>query len=249
MKIRICLAVLSLSFFFAGCMFSSPLPRLWFYTYSSASEADGSLTPASFIELRPDGSYTRDFGEFDYGNWTQKDQQLVLSSYQHRTDILTLGNVTLKEMQLTLSKGVSGNFDGLPLPGDKASEDPFSVDNNRWRIHALHKESTAEIRHRLYNHCQFWEAYFKWALDKSLSSVDVRSTPTAIKIYGNGFGLKPMEELPAAWRAYFYDKEDCQRAHDIIQDIFEHKTLGWAHSDNKYKMFISAFQQMENFLR
>ena len=32
--------------------------------------------------------------------------------------------------------------------------------------------------------------YFNWALDNELTTVDVRSTPTPIKIYGNGFTIK-----------------------------------------------------------
>lgn len=106
-----------------------------------------------------------------------------------------------------------------------------------------------EIRKRLYNHCQFWEAYFRWALDKGLNTVDVRSTPTPIKIYGNGFALKPTEDLPAEWVNCFYDANDCRKASDMIRDIFQHKTIAWAQTDNKFKMFLSAFQQLQTLLR
>jgi len=251
MRIRSYLFPVLLLLPFSSCMFSNPLPQLWFYTYSKGSVVgrDTLLTPASFLELRPDGTYTRDFGRFDYGNWTRKGQQLFLTNQQHTTYVLPLGIVTSKEMQLTLAKDILDNFDGLPLPSGNDLADPFSVANNRWRIRATHKEDDTEIRHRLFNHCQFWEAYFNWALNNDLSSVDVRSTPTAIKIYGNGFSLKSFEELPATWRSYFFDDQDCQKANDMIKDLFQHKNIAWAHTDSKYKMFLSAFQQMENFLR
>lgn len=236
----------------SGCMFAgNPLSKLWFYTYSNGSTTgrDTLLTPASFLELRGDGTYTRDFGRFDYGSWNRKDQQLFLTNQQHTTYVYPLGSITDKDMQLTLSKGVQGNFEGLSLPSEKEAEDPFSLANNRWRIPATHKEDDGEIRRRLANHCRFWEKYFAWALDKQLETVDVRSTPTPIKIYGNGFGLKPFEDLPAEWRSYFFDAEDCQKANAMIKEIFDHQTIAWAHTDSKYKMFLSAFQQMENFLR
>ena len=236
----------------SGCLIPrDPLPSLWFYTFSSgpANQRDSLLTPASFAEMRRDGSYTRDFGRFEYGSWDRKGQKLYFTNQQHITTAFSLNNVSLKEMQLTTGKGIAVNFESQPLSAVKASDDPFSLDNNRWRVPATHKESEAEIRHRLFNHCQFWETYFTWALKDDISTVDVRSSPTLIKIYGNGFALKPFDELPATWKSYFFDEEDCQKANAIIKDIFDHQTIAWAHTDNKYKIFIGAFQQLEQFLR
>ncbi|HET6254990.1 MAG TPA: hypothetical protein VFE32_12995 [Puia sp.] len=235
-----------------GCsLLVNPLPKIWFYTYGTGTPngKDSLLSPASFLELRPDGSYTRDFGAFESGTWLKKDHQLILTSHDHQKTSYALTLPSAGEMQLTLTGGYVANFESRAIPSLKDKQDPFSVFNNRWRIHATHKESDAEIRQRLFNHCQFWEAYFRWALDKSLTSVDVRSTPTPIKIYGNGFTLKPTEDLPAEWVSCFYDADDCRKASDMIKDIFEHKTIAWAQTDNKFKMFLSAFQQIQGFLR
>ncbi len=245
-----CLSLVLFSLSACGFLGNS-LPGLWFYTYSggAATEKENLLSPASFIELRQDGTYTRDFGRFEYGTWIRKDQQLCLTNQQHTTSVLQLHGVNSNEMQLDLAKDLSSYFEGQPVPSAQAAEDPFSVNNNRWRIPAIHKESDEEIRRRLYNHCQFWVIYFSWAQKKELATVDVRSTPTAIKIYGNGFTLKPFADLPAEWKSYFFDEEDCRKANDVIEDIFRHKTIAWAQTDNKYKMFLSAFQQMGQFLR
>ena len=35
----------------------------------------------------------------------------------------------------------------------------------------------------------------------------------------------------------------------MIRDIFQHKTIAWAQTDNKFKMFLSAFQQLQTLLR
>lgn len=232
-----------------GC--GNSLQRIWFYTYGSGSGSDSTeqLTPASFLELRPDGSYTLDFGKYDYGTWTRKEDQLFLTGQQHKTYVYAMTFTTAKEMTLVVARGRTGHFESQALPSSGSDDDPFSAQNNRWRQPSNHKESEAEIRKRLYNHCRFWELYFTWALDRKLNLVDVRSTPTAIKIYGNGFGLKPFDELPARWKAFFFDEEDCRKANEIIKDIFHTKTIAWANTDSKYKMFIGAFQQMEQFLR
>jgi hypothetical protein len=232
-------------------MLSDPVPALWFYTYSGGATTgrDSLLTPASFLELRKDGSYTRDFGRFDYGTWSVKDHQLTLTNARHKTFIFPMTLVGNNEMQLSMGKGVPADFESLRLPSARAAEDPFSLANNRWRLPAAGKENDTAIRQRLFNHCQFWEAYFLWALNNEISTVDVRSTPTLIKIYGNGFGLKPFDELPAAWKSYFFDEEDCRKANAMIKDIFDRQTIAWGHTDNKYKMFVGAFQQLEQFLR
>jgi hypothetical protein len=86
-------------------------------------------------------------------------------------------------------------------------------------------------------------------LDQEVSAIDVRGTPTNLKIYGNGFTLKPLDELPAAWKAYFFDEQDCARANDIIKEIFRSGNIAWPHTDNRYKQFVGAFQQMETFLK
>ena len=232
-------------------MLHDPIPALWFYSYSggTAASRDSQLTPASFLELRKDGFYTRDFGHFESGSWSVKDHQLYLTNAQHKTFAFPMTLTGQNEMQLSLSKGTPANFESLPLPSAKESDDPFSLPNNRWRLPAGSKESDAAIRQRLFNHCQFWEIYFLWALNKDISTVDVRSTPTPIKIYGNGFGLKPFEDLPAEWKSCFFDEEDCRKANDILEDIFHRQNIAWAHTDNKYKMFMGAFQQLEQFLR
>ncbi|HTR29882.1 MAG TPA: hypothetical protein VMH27_11475 [Puia sp.] len=235
-----------------GCsLLVNPLPKLWFYTYGTGTPngKDSLLSPASFLELRPDGSYTRDFGAFEYGTWIKKDNQLILTSHDHSKSTFPLNMPSPGEMQLTLAAGYTVNFESKAIPSMKQKNDPFSLPNNRWRIRATHKESDTEIRQRLFNHCQFWEYYFRWAMDKELNSVDVRSTPTPIKIYGNGFALKPTEDLPPEWVSFFYDADDCRKASEMIKEIFQHKTIAWAQTDSKYKMFLAAFQQLENYLR
>jgi hypothetical protein len=252
MKPRTSALIIFLLFAAAGCsLLVNPMPRIWFFTYGTGTPIgkDSLLNPASFLELRPDGSYTRDFGAFDYGTWLKKDHQLLLTSHDHQKMSYPFTLTSSNEMQLTLTGGSLANFDSKAIPSMQQKQDPFSVFNNHWRFPATHKETDAQIRSRLYNHCQFWEAYFRWGLDKGLNYVDVRSTPTLIKIYGNGFTLKSTEDLPPEWVSFFYDADDCQKAGNIIKDIFEHKTIAWANTDNKYKMFLSAFHQLQNFLR
>lgn len=232
------------------------LTSLWFYTYNSDSTLNINdslspmeLTPANFIELRPDSSFNRDFGRFEYGTWTVKDNRLSLTNQAQETIVYDFHYMGGDDLELAVGKGKKAHFEGHPIPGPAAQSDPFSRENNLWRIPATRKETDPEIRARLLNHCHFWETYFTWALNNDLSSVDVRSTPTLIKIYGNGFTLKPFADLPREWKSYFYDAADCEKANDLMKDVFQNHRIAWANTDNKFKLFIGAFQQIQQGLR
>ena len=148
-----------------------------------------------------------------------------------------------------MAPNLVSDFAGSFSAFSSEAANPFSLQNNKWRIPARHKETPDGIQQRLINHCEFWKAYFTWALDNNIQYVDVRSTPTPIKIYGNGFELKFYYDLPYEWKNYFYDSADCQHANDILWEVMTHHDIALAHTDNKYKMFIGAFEQLENFLR
>ena len=228
--------------------FSSPL---WFYRHSSntPSKWDTVLTRASFLELRPDGSYTQDFGHFDYGNWALKGHELYLTNQHHTTYIYRLLKIGEKEMEIYLAKGKIAYFEKQPRASGRPSKDPFSLENNQWRIPATHKENIDEIRQRLRNHYQFWETYFQWGSDNNIDAIDVTDIPTPMKIYGNGFGLKRYDSLSTQWRSYFFDEEDCRNADTLIKGVFRRNKIKWPDTDDEGRLFVSGVQQVETFLK
>jgi hypothetical protein len=139
--------------------------------------------------LLPDKTYTRDFRGFDYGNWEKKDSLLLLRSIKGDTAVFPIKYFFRNELQLLTGKGTTVSFESRPGKFSFVNENPFSVENNQWRIPAAKKENDSELKNRLRNHAKFYEFYFRWALKYDLSSIDVRSTPSLIKIYGNGFAL------------------------------------------------------------
>ena len=248
MKIYLLWILIGLTTFISGCETKSGISQLWFYTYSSDPDPDkNSLTPANFLELREDKTFTSDLGKFQSGHWDFKDQQLFLHADNGEINILLVNFLKSKEMQVQTGKSNAANFDGLPVP--EIVKDPFSRPNNIWRKTATAKETDEQLKSRLRNHCTFWVSYFNWALENELTTVDVRSTASPIKIYGNGFTIKSYSNLPEIWKGYFYDSADCARATTILENIVRTHTIAWPHTDNKYKMFISAFQQMQHWLR
>lgn len=119
---------------------------------------------------------------------------------------------------MSINENLVSDFSNASLSVISETVNPFSLSNNKWRLAATHKETSAEIQNRLINHCAFWKAYFLWAINDKIQYVDVRSTPTPVKIYGNGFALKPFED--AAWQNYFYDLADCKLANNNVAAYF-----------------------------
>jgi hypothetical protein len=236
---------------FAGCVFydRDVLCRIWFYGDESAgNDFDSSyLTPVSFISLYANGTYTRDFGAFEYGRWSTRKSTLVLVNYRNKMKVYGRQYTWPNSLKL-FSNGYTAGFEGQPSLFTSAGDDPFSLQNNQWRVPATHKETNQELMNRLLNHCHFWEMYFSWALKNKMDYLDVRSTPTLLRIYGNGFVLKSFETLPARWHAYFFDDDDCRKANDMMKEIFQQHDIKVPDTKDKYKMFILLFQQLEHAL-
>jgi hypothetical protein len=212
-------------------------------------QADTLLNFASYLELRTDGTYAQDFGRFDFGDWNLSGASLFLTNQRRRTYVYQLLRLTKDEMDLKLANGRTGHFSLHRLPSARPQKDPFSTFNNQWRIPAMHKENEAEIRQRLLNHCQFWEAFFTWVDDKDEGVVDIAEFPTPLKIYGNGFGLKHYDRLPAGWRSCFFDEEDCRKADTLIKHTFRKHDIAWPDTKDDYQKLIGGFQQLQQFLR
>ena len=252
MKKTLYCSIIALLMAMGGCLApDKPGSGLYFYRpfADGKVESDTLLTLMSFLELRPDGSYTQDFGNFDYGTWMLRDQRLYVTNQHHRTYIYQATFPVKGELDLVLDGDRTGHFIAHTMPSAKPEKDPFSKYNNQWRLPAAHKESDTEIRKRLYNHCEFWEAYFTWAQDKEGGVIEVAAIPTPLKIYGNGFGLKHYDNLPIVWKKYFFDEEDCHKADTLIKHTFRRHDFVWPTTDDDLKKLISGTHQLQQWLK
>ncbi|MDR0794151.1 MAG: hypothetical protein LBE82_12660 [Chitinophagaceae bacterium] len=236
---------------------------MWNYAYQSETSEVGNfadtsndlpnfdiskLTPQlSFIDIQTNGTFTSYFTKFDYGKWEKKAGFLILKSHtgiskEFNIQLLSTNNLVLKEKE-----SASAEFTSTNNSFKNENENPYAVNNNLWRIRATHKETDLEIRARLCNYFKYWETYFRWGEAKGKQSLDVRSLQGALKIYGNGFELLPPEKVSPNWIHYFYDEDDYEKSQKIISDIFHNENISWLNTNNKFDMFISAFQQLQRF--
>lgn len=239
---------------FSAC-YGPTKPGAGIYFFASANNdnprlASSHLSFGNFLELRPDGSFCQDFGQFNYGAWMIKESRLYLTNQHHRTYIyLVVDSLKPGELDLALDSGWTAHFKARSMPSDNPKKDPFSTFNNQWRVPAKHKESDAEVRARLFNHFQFWETYFTWEKDRESGVINVTGIPTPLKIYSNGFGLKHYNDLTPEWRSFFYDSADCHKADTMIKHTFRRHDFVWPKTDDDLKKLISGTRQLQDWLK
>ena len=232
------------------------LNKTWFFAYYSGSGGSASpnpsLTPENFIDLQKNGSYTSYLSGFDYGTWKKDEKGIQLVN--HKADKKFLKIIFFKEGELVLDLSEILNnkshhvFTGIPNNKIKEANNPFSKQNNQWRIRPSVPENSEQINKRLVNHFRYWEKYFQWAVDNNLNTVGVGSVNSPIKIYGNGFALIPYNELPEAWKNNFFDEGDCITAWQKLKTMMDTKNVVWPKTDNRFKFFIAGFQQLQGMV-
>lgn len=246
--------ILSTSIFIACTPKSEQLPKVWFFITedilqnhdkASKGKLPEILTSLSFIDFQPNGYYTAYLEDFEFGKWTMVgSDQIALENSNKQTRIVSIKKLTNKELQFTLQNRMY-SFEGFENKFTSTAENPYSVENNKWRIKATHKESEKEIRERLKNHFLFWEKYFAWALTTKKEILNVRSLPSPLKIYSNGFEVIPYADQDPRWQSNFYDSTDCKLAYDKLNTLLQKEDIDWPTTDNRFKLFVSAFKQLQ----
>jgi len=204
---------------------------------------------ASFLNLQPNGNFTSYFSAFDYGNWKLKDSSLLLTDHNNGLLVLDVKKLDAKEMIcLNRSNHKVYRFQGFNNSFSSQGESPFSLANNQWRIKAVYKEEDPQIQSRLKNHFKWWEKYFSWALKNKMQVLDIRSTPSVLQMYANGFELKYYDRQFPEWKTIFYDTADCWRAYEMVYYLMYQKNIKWPKTENRFEAFVSAFQQLQQWM-
>src|SRR5215213_3126998 len=255
------LLLLSVVFFSCKTKHTASFEKVWFYDdelteqeqlenlrkYGGATEY--RFSAASFLNLQPNGKFTSYLSAFDYGDWKQQDSTLILTTHNKGKLFLEVKHVTPKQMVcINRSSHKVFRFNGFVNGIATEQESPFAITNNLWRAKPTHNESDAELTARLKNHFRWWEKYFSWGLNNKIKVLDIRSTPSVLQLYGNGFELKYYDYQFPEWKNIFYDTADCWRAYEMVYYLMYRKNISWMKTENHFESFVSAFQQLQQWM-
>jgi hypothetical protein len=259
---RLCyFLILSIVFFSCKSGEEPSFEKVWFYDDDLSQEkqmenisryggtSEYSFSAASFMNLQPDGKFTSYFTAFDYGNWKLQDSTLILTNHNKGRLILEVKALDPKHM-ICINKSNQRvyRFNGYKNEFSSETESPFSINNNLWRVKANHKESDPELAARLKNHFRWWEKYFSWGLNNKLKVLDIRSTPSVLDMYANGFELKYYDYQLPEWKGIFYDTTNSWRAYEMVYYLMYKKDIDWPKTENRFESFVSAFKQLQQWM-
>ena len=255
------LLLLPVVFFSCKTKDKTSFEKVWFYNdeltdqeqmenlrkYGGATEY--RFSAASFLNLQPNGKFTSYLSAFDYGDWKLQDSTLQLTTHNKGKLLLEVKHLTPKQM-VCINKGSHKvfRFNGFENSISPEPESPFAITNNLWRAKPSHKESDAELTSRLKNHFRWWEKYFSWSLNSKIKVLDIRSTPSVLELYGNGFELKYYDYQFPEWKNIFYDTANCWRAYEMVYYLMYRKNIKWLKTENRFESYISAFQQLQQWM-
>jgi hypothetical protein len=206
------------------------------------------MDAANFIDLQPDSTFTCFFPFYNYGRWVVKDNELLLIDHERRPLELSINKISDEELICTdIKNKVLYHFTGFKNSFASIANNPFSRQNNKWRLKAEHKESDQELGDRLKNHFRYWEKFFAWGKKTDIRMLDYSQTPGPLKMYGNGFGVQyPDDQLPE-WKNVFYDTSDCRKSYEKVYYLLVQHKVKWPETDNKWERMESAFKHAQEW--
>ena len=206
-----------------GWEFSEDLENL-----PNSSEAEGMLPFRSFY-LSPDSTYIRNPRNLlEYGRW-RFDNATKMIVMQERSGAKTeykLGGLAAKEL-VVVKKGESNDAKLRFVSSGKryrnASNDPFHISNNLWRVAPKKAENDAAIKQRLKGFIHFHILFYRDNLAKDEKAISFYGLPTCVKWYAGGIFIIKEKDLPSNWIQCFFNKEQAQKARLMMEEIVSKK--------------------------
>jgi hypothetical protein len=187
---------------------------------------------------------------FDYGTWQYNDATKTITinnSIEKGRDVYKIAKIAYDEMTL-VNTGI-GSITNLKFiaPGKRyknASEEPYNLENNRWRIKPTSKESDSAIHQRLKENLYFFILFYKSALAKEDKAVSFWGLPSCFKWYGGAIFIKKKDELKDNWINCFYNKDQAMQAYALADKLLSQK-YNWPKGEQNWlKLNLAVVELM-----
>jgi hypothetical protein len=186
----------------------------------------------------------------DYGQWEYDDEHKTITLHyavEKGKDVYKIAALAPDELKL-LNIGINTSTilefisDGKRFKDP--NQEPFDLQNNRWRIKPLKKEADTAIHQRLKENLRFFILFYKSVITRDEKEVSFWGLPSCFKWYGGGIYLKKEEELKDNWINCFYDKEQATQAYKLAEQLLEKKYTWPKGESNWLKQNLYVLEQM-----
>ena len=128
-----------------------------------------------------------------------------------------------------------------------AADDPYSMENNWWRMKPSEPEANERIKERVLNHLRFWELIFTDAEDYEREWVSYNWFASPLVIAVNGAQLSFYKEIQRQWDCNFFDSSDAQKGYALMRKCFS-KKINYLKTENKYRRSADMIHQLTDNL-
>ncbi len=187
---------------------------------------------------------------FDYGTWIYDDpaKTITLNNAIDKTrDIYKIQKITADELTLVNTGANSSSQLIFTGPGKRfknAKDEPYFLENNRWRIKPKTKEPDSAIHQRLKENIYFFVLFYKSALAKDDKTVSFWGLPSCFKWYGGAIFLKKKAELKENWINCFYNEEQAMQAYALADRLLSQK-YNWPKGEHNWlKLNLAVVELM-----
>jgi len=186
---------------------------------------------------------------FDYGTWLYDDAAktiVINNSIDRSKDVYKIAKIAYDEMTLVNIGVNSANNLKFIAPGKRyknANEEPYFLENNRWRIKPKSKESDSMIHQRLKENIYFFVLFYRSALAKNDKAVSFWGLPSCFKWYGGAIYLKKKDELKGNWIDCFYNKDQALQAYALADKLLSQK-YNWPKGEQNWLKLNLAVVEM-----
>lgn len=125
----------------------------------------------------------------------------------------------------------------------KTTKDPYSKENNWWRIRPVKPESSEAIHKRVLNLVDFHLCMFEDAKerDKNVITYDWFSSPLIVA--NNGLALQNYRKIKGDWEECFYDSTQAAQAYQLLRAGFSRSMRFPAEIKNPFERSIAMLKQ------
>lgn len=248
---------------------------LW--NFDDGGGDDNTLEQEGYLNLRTDKTFT--FYQpyyFDYGRWTFDGHKIVLTSerkhvlYKKTWELI----VTDKDKDvLKISFPFADEKDNMPEPIKTerreriaykvrknlflrrnelqfdADNDPFSIENSKWRMPADHEESCKEIKERLCGNLHHLSMLFYKYTQANTRSISWQHSPHPFVMGSNGIAMLQYGQEPVALSNIFYNYDNWGQAHDMMATLFKEDIDIPLHYTRYADMWYPMLRQMDSICK
>jgi hypothetical protein len=195
---------------------------------ASNNDPEGNY-PYRCIYFFDDKTYTRNVrNAMEHGSW-QYDagkKMVTVKASNGSTDEYKIAAIGANDMIVLNNSSNSATkltylADGVRYK-DK-NEDPFYIENNRWRIKPAKSETDEQVHQRLKAFVYFHILFYRDNLERKEKLISFYGFPSCVKWYGGGIGMINVGDLPGNWINCFYNKEQAIKAQKLMDGIISKK--------------------------